>query len=479
MTSDEDLAPDRFPRHAASPRGFRQSYVRLRPAEGAGEGAGRPLVLLHGWPQTSRIWWRVLEPLAAAGFEVVAPDLRGFGESDGLPDAAGDAASHAADLHALLRDALGFERVVVVAGGLGGGVARALSLRFPGFVERLVLFNAPLPVLPDAMQGLRARPPAEALDGLPPGGADADALAEQLDTSERRLGFVASFYTSRFWAHPGGFSREAVAFLCEPFADAVRLRAGLAAWGDVLDPVRHMNLSNAGPDPTPALLLFGTADHGVPPDWDAMAAAVFPNRVGPFRVSDAGHFLQWEAAALLCGAVRHLVRPDPPPAPDEETAYVALGSNLGPRERHLAAAFTALRATRGVHDVVASRIYETDPVGPGEQGPYLNAVARLRTRLSPRALLERLLAVEREQGRSRGGQRNAPRTLDLDLLLHGERRLEEPDLVVPHPRLTERPFVLEPLCDVASGLVPPGSDRPVAELAAAARDPAAVRRRGE
>jgi 2-amino-4-hydroxy-6-hydroxymethyldihydropteridine diphosphokinase len=160
---------------------------------------------------------------------------------------------------------------------------------------------------------------------------------------------------------------------------------------------------------------------------------------------------------------------------DESIAYIALGSNLGDRERHLAAGFSGLRALRGVRDVVASRVYETDPVGPGEQRPYLNAVARVRTRLPPRALLDALLAIERSEGRERGAVRNGPRTLDLDLLVYGEREIDEPGLVVPHPRIAQRAFVLEPLCDLAPDLVIPGARAPVSALAAAVRDAVAVR----
>ena len=159
----------------------------------------------------------------------------------------------------------------------------------------------------------------------------------------------------------------------------------------------------------------------------------------------------------------------------ESIAYVALGSNLGDRERHLRAALEALRALRGVREVVASRVYETDPAGPGEQGPYLNAVARVSTELSARDLLDRLLAIELSEGRERGPVRNAPRTLDLDLLLYGEREIDEPGLVVPHPRMAQRGFVLEPLCDLAPDLVIPGASAPVSALAAAVRDANAVR----
>jgi 2-amino-4-hydroxy-6-hydroxymethyldihydropteridine diphosphokinase len=155
-------------------------------------------------------------------------------------------------------------------------------------------------------------------------------------------------------------------------------------------------------------------------------------------------------------------------------AFVSLGSNLGDREERLREAARALAATPGVRVIAGSRIYETDPVGPGPQGPYLNAVLALETALGPRALLERLRALEAAAGRVRGA-RNAARTLDLDLLLHGDAVVREPDLGVPHPRMTERPFVMEPLADVAPELVPPGADAPVAELAARVRDPAAVR----
>jgi len=159
----------------------------------------------------------------------------------------------------------------------------------------------------------------------------------------------------------------------------------------------------------------------------------------------------------------------------EAIAYIALGSNLGDRDRHLRAALAALRAQSGVREVVTSRVYETDPIGPGPQRPYLNAVARVATDLSPRVLLDRLLAIERSEGRERGAVRNAARTLDLDLLLYGEREIDEPGLVVPHPRMVQRAFVLEPLCDLAPDLVIPGEREPVSALAAAVRDADAVR----
>jgi 2-amino-4-hydroxy-6-hydroxymethyldihydropteridine diphosphokinase len=471
MSRDTALSIERFRTLRACPRDFEIAYTRQ------GEG-GAPLLLIHGWPETRRIWWRNLEPLAAAGFDVIAPDLRGFGESAIPPDGFGDAAAHSADLYALLHETLRIERVSVVAGDLGGAVAQDLSLRFPGFVERLVLFNCPLPYSKQEMRDLRTRPPVEMLDYFIRQGTDADRLAAELDSVEKRRAYVASFYTSRGWAAPGALSPPEVEFLTEPFGDGARLREGFKTYESALDAKQRSAPLLFEKNPTPALLLFGLEDHVVPPDWDAMAICVFPDHMGPLRLPGTGHFVQWEAAPLLNGAIARLLAPTPRSAwPDPEIAYVALGSNLGSRERHLCAAVAALRATLGVRDVVVSPVYETRPLGPGEQRSYLNAVARLETRLSPRALLDRLLCIERAEGRLRGAERNTARTLDLDLLLHGQRRSAEPGLQLPHPRLHERAFVLEPLRDLAPRLLHPLLGQPIEALAARVRDPAGVRRR--
>jgi 2-amino-4-hydroxy-6-hydroxymethyldihydropteridine diphosphokinase len=145
-------------------------------------------------------------------------------------------------------------------------------------------------------------------------------------------------------------------------------------------------------------------------------------------------------------------------------AYVGLGANLGDREATMRRAVELLAATPGIEVVAVSTLRETDPVGYADQPRFLNGAAALETELAPRALLDRLLEVERELGRVRGeGPRFGPRTIDLDLLLYGEEVADEPGLVLPHPRLGERRFVLEPLHELDPELTLPDG-RSVADL---------------
>ena len=137
-------------------------------------------------------------------------------------------------------------------------------------------------------------------------------------------------------------------------------------------------------------------------------------------------------------------------------AYVGLGANLGDRERTLRAAVDALAAEDGVEVASVSVLRETEPVGVGQQPLYLNGAAELETTLTARRLLDRLLAVEQRFGRIRVPGEQGPRTLDLDLLLYGDEVIDEPGRTVPHPRLHERRFVLEPLAELAPGLVVAG-----------------------
>jgi 2-amino-4-hydroxy-6-hydroxymethyldihydropteridine diphosphokinase len=138
-------------------------------------------------------------------------------------------------------------------------------------------------------------------------------------------------------------------------------------------------------------------------------------------------------------------------------AYVGLGANLGDREATIRSALAALAETPGIEVAAVSTLVETDPVGYLEQPRFLNGVAALETELTARELLAVLLAVEAEHGRDRAAALpQGPRTLDLDLLLFGTAEIDEEDLQIPHPRLHERAFVLDPLMEVAPGLEVPG-----------------------
>ena len=139
-------------------------------------------------------------------------------------------------------------------------------------------------------------------------------------------------------------------------------------------------------------------------------------------------------------------------SPASARAYLALGSNLGDRARNLQTAIDSLAAVPKVTVVAASSVYETDPLGGPDQGRFLNAVVAVDTELTPRELLGVAHNLEHDAGRVRV-EHWGPRTLDVDVLLVGDSIVSEPDLVVPHPRMWERGFVLAPLHDVAPDLV--------------------------
>ncbi len=128
-------------------------------------------------------------------------------------------------------------------------------------------------------------------------------------------------------------------------------------------------------------------------------------------------------------------------------AFIGLGSNLGDREHHLRQALEQIAALPESTIVRASSLYDTEPVGSPGQPHYLNGVVQIETHMPPRQLLWNLLLIERRLGRVRT-QRWGPRTLDLDLLLYGDQVLDEPELTLPHPRLTQRSFVLVPLVEL-------------------------------
>lgn len=143
--------------------------------------------------------------------------------------------------------------------------------------------------------------------------------------------------------------------------------------------------------------------------------------------------------------------------------FIGIGSNEGDRLEHISNALQMLGVIQGLRLVQLATLNETEPVGP-PQGSYLNTVAEIETTLTPCQLLERLQAIERRLGRRPSPQRWAPRPIDLDILLYDDRIVQEPDLCVPHPRMHERRFVLEPLCQLAPDIVHPILQKTAAAL---------------
>jgi pimeloyl-ACP methyl ester carboxylesterase len=296
----ETPAPDAFAVHRADVgNGLNLAYLR----ESVG---GYPLLLVHGYPETKRIWWRNVRPLAAAGFEVIVPDLRGYGDSDLSEEDAYDIALYSRDLYALVHDVLGHERCGLLAGDVGGAVICDMANRFPEFAERMILFNTVAPMLPDradwyAERGLSLNPlePGPTGDYRIRQGRDWKELLEELDTPARRTRYVRDFYEHRLLASPGSFDEDDYAFHTQPFEDARRLAAGWAPYQ--LEYGREMSELPLllQPVETRTLILYGPDDEVAPKDFPKRCEIAFPNRVGPLIVPECGHFLQWERADIL------------------------------------------------------------------------------------------------------------------------------------------------------------------------------------
>jgi pimeloyl-ACP methyl ester carboxylesterase len=277
--------------------------------EGVG---GYPLVLVHGYPETKRVWWRNIEPLAAAGYEVIVPDLRGYGDSDLSPDDSYDLAIYSRDLYALAHDVLGHAHIGVVGGDVGGAVLVDLVHRFPGFVDKFVFFNTVPPMVVDDyiaagidMGSIRAIGSGPTSDYRVRQGAHPDELAAELDSAEKRRRYIGEMYGHRLWASPGTFSAAEVDFMTEPFADEARLRAGWAVYQLAYSrKATEPALMNRKVD-VPTLVLYGPDDQVVGPDFVHCSEVAFTNRVGPVVVPGAGHFLQWERADIVNALVAH------------------------------------------------------------------------------------------------------------------------------------------------------------------------------
>ena len=278
---------------------MRLAFIR----EGIG---GYPLLLVHGYPETKRIWWRNIRPLVEAGYEVIVPDLRGYGDSDLSDRDEYDLVLYSRDLHTLAHDVLGHERVGLVAGDVGGMVIVDMANRFPGFVDRMIFFNTAPPIVPEeadwyTANGLSMAP----LEHGPTGdyrirqGREPEKLLAELDTPARRRQYVRDMYEHRLWASPHSFEEADYEFMVEPFSNAERLAASWAVyqleWGRGMSEMPLV----AQKTETPTLILYGPDDRVVPADFPKKCEIAFPNRTGPLIVPEAGHFLQWERADVL------------------------------------------------------------------------------------------------------------------------------------------------------------------------------------
>lgn len=274
------------------------AYVR----EGVG---GFPLVLIHGYPETKRIWWRNIEPLVAAGFEVIVPDLRGYGDSGLSATDRYELGLYATDIRTLVHDVIGHDRVGLIAGDVGGVVAVDLANQHPDWVERMIFFNTVAPFVADEADWYTAR--GLSLNPLPHGpsgdyrirqGRDHEALIAELDTPERCERYVRDCYEQRLWASPYSFGEDDYAFMTEPFRDIRRLAAGWAPYQHEFGRPMAV-IPDIGRCETRTMVLYGPDDRVVPDDFAKRCEIAFPNRVGPLIVPECGHFLQWERADVL------------------------------------------------------------------------------------------------------------------------------------------------------------------------------------
>lgn len=265
-----------------------------------GVGGGVPLVLLHGFPVGAGVWERCAEGLARAGFEVVAPDLRGYGDSRPVAGGFYDVAAMSGDVAGLC-DVLGWRRVVVAAFGLGAEVAVDFAGRHGARVDRLVLMNH-RPGAADTDEGA-----PEVFGEM---GRHSTALLHRLGDGAARVGFVAGFLSGeRGWCPEGAFAPEDVAGFCGEYADADRLAGLFGAFQARAGAREASGVSVAGRVVRqPVFVMAGAEDSSLPEDFERRCLAAYPEVVGPFAVPGAGHFLPWErpvvverAIASFCG----------------------------------------------------------------------------------------------------------------------------------------------------------------------------------
>lgn len=276
---------------------------------------GVPLVMLHGWPGGKRLFWRNIAPLAEAGFEIIVPDQRGFGETPPVPGCQGSVQESARDIHALVR-ALGHESCILVAGDMGSGVSIQLLQSYPGFVSRFVTYNGFVPAIPEAYAAAGLpRSQLEHMSGVSDHfdlhALNADKLAADLNSDAARLAYVKSFFQGHIWqdgaavrhlAGPGRIDDAEAEFLAEQIKSETSFRASLNFYESVLKPA-----PDAGPFfidrpiDVETMVLWGMEDEIVDAQYPSWMSVSCTKMVGPFLVQ-AGHFLQWEAPEVLNSA---------------------------------------------------------------------------------------------------------------------------------------------------------------------------------
>jgi pimeloyl-ACP methyl ester carboxylesterase len=303
--------PQAFQIHRARVRdGIELAFVR----EGHG---GVPLLLLHGWPSSKRIFYKNIWPLADAGFEVIAPDIRGWGDSPLSGAAYAEPTSAAYDFKDLMEQ-LGHERWVLAAFDFGSVTAMHMVNRFPETIIRQVLWSALVPDLPEEYE--RAGVGGNMLQDNPAiaehvmrHGSDPDGIAQRYDTPQKRRDFVIGFYQSRIWrageparrmTAPRSFNDASASFHAEPFTDAVKFRASLNFYTAMVYPERCVEpLLIAQKVQTETMFLHGTEDEIVDPCITRRAEVAYTNLVGPFHVQGGGHFLSWERPSVINSAI--------------------------------------------------------------------------------------------------------------------------------------------------------------------------------
>jgi pimeloyl-ACP methyl ester carboxylesterase len=290
-------------RYARLPTGERLAYWRA--------GHGRPVLLVHGYPETRRIWARNIGELAAAGFDVIAPDLPGYGDSDPPAGGVADIPTYSAAMSALVRDVLGLPACAAIAGDVGAQVVLDAGVRYPGLVHRQIIFNTTAPQLRDAYRAA----------GIPPDlprrqrpqsayflrqGTAADELAAELRDDDQRRDYVRDFYLGRGWAMPGAFSEDEASWHAEPFGDRARLRLAWHVYEvacGTRPPAAMPRLFE--PVTVPSAVLYGAADPVVPSSFPRKCRVAFLDCLGPLAVPDCGHFVQWERADVVNRLARH------------------------------------------------------------------------------------------------------------------------------------------------------------------------------